>query len=110
MEKDPLSIAPGDRTIVITDNANQNLANMQRRVWDIENHYGAKSDEALKATWSYLNALRTIFQWPGKVFAEDDLSLIISSSITIGVIWHRKHRDAEPNTSEALLGEWGCHS
>lgn len=110
MEKDSLSIAPGDRTIVLTDSAARNLDNMQRRVWDIENQYGAKSDEALKATWSLLNALRTMHQWPGRVFAEDDLSLIINSSITIGVIWHRKHRDAKPNTPEALLGEWSCHS
>ncbi len=99
-----------DITIVLTDGAQRNLENMQRRVWDLENHYGAQSDEALKATWSYLHALRTMYQWPGKVFAEDDLSLIISSSITIGVIWHPKHRDVEPNTSEALLGEWSCHS
>lgn len=97
--------------IELTDSAVQNISNMMARCWDIENEYGAKSDEALKATWSLLYCLKTIFQWPGKVFAEDDLSLIINSSITIGIIWHpqRKRIDGQWFT-DPLLGEWSSHS
>lgn len=105
MEKDPQSIAPGDRTYVLTDSALRNLENMQKRVWDIENKYGAKSDEALKASWTFSQMLMTIFRWPGRVMAEDDLSLLIDGSITIGIIWHRNRND-----ETGLLGEWSSHS
>lgn len=112
MEKDPQSIAPGDRTFVITDSALRNIENMQRRVWDIENKYGDRSIEALKATWSLLHVHATILRWPGKVFAEDDLSLLIQSHITIGVIFHRQKNKKEDGSWEhdPLLGEWSCHS
>lgn len=105
MEKDPLSIAPGDRTFVITDSALKNIENMQRRVWDIENKYGRASEQYEKASFTFTQMLMTIFRWPGRVMAEDDLSLLIDSSITIGIIWHRNRSD-----EDGLLGEWSSHS
>ena len=108
MEKDPLSIAPGDSTIVITDSAMRNIENMQKRVWDIQRVHGIDSIEARKAEMSFTQMLMTIFRWPGKVFAEDDLSLIINSHITIGIVWHAKRISVDER--DPLLGEWSSHS
>jgi len=99
-------------TIEVTDAALRNIENMQKRCWDIENKYGADSSEALKATWSYLRVLRVIFQWPGRVTAEDDLSLLIDGQITIGIIWHPLKFKMPGGEWEVdpLLGEWSSHS
>lgn len=94
-----------------TDRAVRNLDNMQKRCWDIENKYGATSDEALKATWSLLHAYKTMVRFPGKVYAEDDLSLIIQSWIQIGIIWHPvRHKTDNGWEPDPLLGEWSSHS
>lgn len=107
MEKDPYSIAPGDTTITLTDGALRNLENMYQRCWHIEAKFGNTHDYTLKARQSLLDAMSTIFRWPGKVFAEDDLSLIIQSRITIGVIWHPSHINGQ---RDELVGSWSCHS
>lgn len=101
-----------DTTIVLTEQALVNIENMQKRVWDIENKYGPKSEEYKKASFSFTQMLMTIIRWPGTVFAEDNLSLIIHSSITLGLIWHPVKNLAEDGgwETDELLGEWSSHS
>lgn len=101
-----------DMTITLTEEAYKNIECMQHRVWDIENKYGALSTEATKASWSFIQMLMTIMRWPGKVMAEDKLSLLINSSITIGIIWHPVRHKMEDGSVETdpLLGEWSSHS
>lgn len=96
-----------DITITLTEQAAKNLHNMQTRCWDIQNRYGPTSPETLNAVLSFQRILRTILQWPGTVHAEDDLSLIINSSITIGIIWHAATINGQ---RDELLGEWSSHS
>lgn len=101
-------------TIEITEAAQKNIDNMFRRVEDIKNKYGPSfvSNEAQEAEESLLRVLRTIFQWPGTVYAEDDLSLTVQSNITIGIIFHRKRNKKEDGSWEydPLLGTWSSHS
>jgi len=100
-----------DKTFVLTDGALANLENMQKRVWDIEMKYGLGSDEATKAVFTFSQMLMTILRWPGRVMAEDNLSLIIDSSIVIGIIWHPvRHKVEEKWITDPLLGEWSSHS
>lgn len=103
---------PADRTILITPRAATNLENMQKRVWDIQNAYGVHSSEAEKAQFSFSQMLMTILRWPGRVTAEDDLSLLIDSSITLGLIFHHvRHKNEDGSwTTDPLLGEWSSHS
>lgn len=99
-------------TYELTDEAVKNLRNMKERLWLIANQFGSDSHEYKLASQSYVHAVDTLFAWPGKVFAEDDLSLIIQGHITIGVIWHPKHTlDADGEAvRDPIAGEWGCHS
>lgn len=99
-------------TIELTDEAIKNISNMQRRCWDIANHYGPESPHYLQAINSFAHAVMTIFRWPGKVFAEDELSLIINGHIQIGVIWHPLKKQDEDGKlqPDPLLGTWSCHS
>lgn len=95
-------------TIELTEDAVRNIGNMQSRIWAIENKYGADSAEADKARNSFVHVMGTIFRWPGHIYAEDELSLIINSSITIGVIWFAERLpDGE---RDPLLGSWSTHS
>jgi hypothetical protein len=99
-------------TYEFTEEAVRNIRNMKERLWEITNVFSTDSHEYRLAARSYIAAMDTLFAWPGKVFAEDDLSLIINSSITIGVIWHPKHTlNAEGEAvRDPVAGEWGCHS
>lgn len=101
-----------DTQIILSPRALTNIENMQKRVWDIENVYSRKSDEATKASWTFSQMLMTILRWPGTVYAEDDLSLIIHSSITLGLIWHPVKNLAKDGgwETDPLLGEWSSHS
>lgn len=101
-----------DRTIVITPKAATNIENMQKRVWDIQNAYGVQSKEAEKAQYTFNQMLMTIVRWPGRVHGEDDLSLIINSSITLGLIFHHVRHKQEDGSwvTDPLLGEWSSHS
>ena len=96
----------------LTDRAVFNVENMQRRVWDIENKYGEDSPEAIKATKSLLHAFMTMVRFPGTVHAEDELSLLVNSWITVGIIWHPvRLRTANGETwTDPLLGEWSTHT
>ena len=112
MEKDPYSIAPGDRTIVLTPGAQRNLENMQQRVWDIANTYGLNSVDYQKALLSFQQCIMQMLRFGGKVYGEDDLSLIVESYITLGIIFHRtkyKHEDGGWD-ADPLKGEWSTHS
>lgn len=99
-------------TIQLTDSAMRNLENMSNRVLDIETKYGVNSNEGTTARFTFSQMLMTIIRWPGKVHAEDDLSLIINSSITIGIIWHSVRHMREDGSTERdpLLGSWSSHS
>jgi hypothetical protein len=101
-----------DTSIVITNSALQVLEDMQKRVWDIENKYGKYSQEAEKALFTFSQMLMTIIRWPGRVTKDfAPLSLLIDSSIVIGLIWHPvKHKVDDGWVTDELLGEWSSHS
>lgn len=82
-------------TIELTEQALKNIENMYRHACEGD---VPMWEERVKIRESLLHAFMTIFRWPGTVTAEDDLSLIINSGITIGVIYHKHSND------------WGCHS
>jgi hypothetical protein len=96
----------------LTDRAIANLYNMEKRTWDIENKYGRDSDECIKAKDSLMRMFMTMIRFPGTVHAEDELSLIINSYITIGIIWHPLKFKPPGGEWEVdpLLGEWSSHS
>jgi hypothetical protein len=102
------------KVITFSDEALRNIDNMQQRLWSVANEYGPSwhSRETQMIEESLLNAMLTIIRFPGQVFAEDDLSLIINSFITIGIIWHpKKHKDENGEWQrDPLLGEWSSHS
>lgn len=99
-------------SLEITDGGCQNLENMQKRVWAIANEHGPQSEAYLKAQLSFQQALMQILRFGGKLFAEDDLSLIVNSYITLGVIFHpvRVRQEDGSYITDPLLGEWSVHS
>lgn len=99
-------------SLEITDSACKNIENMQKRVWDIANKHGHNSVEYQKAQLSFQQALMQILRFGGKLFAEDDLSLILDSYITLGVIFHsvRVKQEDGSYVTDPLLGEWSVHS
>lgn len=99
-------------TIELTESALRNIEHMYMRVFEIENKHGLDHEATKIAKTSLLSCLMTLFRWPGSVYAEDDLSLIISSTITIGIIWHPvRYREEDGSlTTDPLLGEWSSHS
>lgn len=98
--------------IELTPEAEVNVSNMQQRLWQVAQQYGHHSVEYLAMVDSLNHVLLTILRFPGKVFAEDNLSLIIQSYITIGCIWHPKRiKDEEGKVQEdPFLGLWSTHS
>lgn len=102
------------KTIELTDDALRNIENMQARLWAIAGEFGPAwiSRETQEVEESLITALLSIFRFPGTVHAEDDLSLIICSYITLGVIWHPKRIENEQGDliTHPLLGTWSTHS
>lgn len=96
-----------DKTITFTEQAQRNILNMQRRVHEVARTYGDESEEYRDMARSLLAALIQMLNLGGRVTGEDDLSLLIDSFITVGVIFFAK-RNGEDR--DPLLGEWGCHS
>jgi hypothetical protein len=97
-----------DTKLELTPRALQNLANMQRRVNAIGSEFGFNSDQYRQVLESFNQALLGIIRLGGRVTAEDDLSLLVDSFITVGCIWHAKH--IGNNQRHSLLGEWSLHS
>lgn len=101
-----------DLELVITAGARKNLGNMRDRVNRIEMVFGEGSPEHVRALKTYMHVLDGITVWGGRVYGEDDLSLIIGSTITIGCIWSadRKVRDGFPVEYVGIAGAWSLHS
>lgn len=96
-----------DTSMVLTEQAVRNIGNMRHRVMEISDLYGHESEEALEAARSLLDCLLTVFRFGGRVMAEDDLSLLIDSYITIGIVWFPRRIGEQ---RDPLVGCWSAHS
>lgn len=92
----------------LTEEAAKVVTAMESRVAAIGRQYGDRSSEYVEALQSLSRVLATILRLGGKVFRDDELSLVSHSFITFGVIWFSK-RDGDGNR-DPLLGSWSCHS
>lgn len=97
-----------DTTITLTPRAIQNISNMQMRVARIGSEFGFQSEEYIKILESLNQALLGVLRLGGRVMAEDDLSLLVDSYITVGCIWHPRHIGG--GERHGVLGEWSLHS
>lgn len=96
-----------DQTVTFTEQAIRNIGNMQQRLIEVERQYGSASQEHRDMLWSAFVALVQTIRIGGRVMAEDDLSLLVDSFITMGVIFSPKRNG---DNRDPLLGEWSCHS
>lgn len=96
-----------DVRLEITEGAQRNLSNMERRVADIGQQYGERSAEYVEALRSLNQSLFNLLRLGGRVGPEDELSLISAGPFTFGIIAHAKHKDGE---KDPLLVEWLTHS
>lgn len=96
-----------DITLVLTPEAQRNIQNMRERVAEIGECCGFWSDDYVDALKSLMDCLITVIGLGGHVYAEDDLSLIVNSFITVGIIAHRKVRAGE---RDSVVVQWSAHS
>lgn len=103
-------MATGDKQFEITQEANNNLGNCRDKIETIRANYGRNSDEYLDATESLMRATTAILMhggtYGGRLMAEDDLSFIFDTFITIGIIYTPAHKNGE----SMFYGTWSMHS
>jgi hypothetical protein len=89
MEYEQREVMAEDISVVLTDRAVKNLENMLHHIWAKQSELGLHDEHVNDMKSSLIAVLMTIFRFPGRVMAEDDLSLIIDSYITLGCIYHK---------------------
>lgn len=101
-----------DRQVTLTPGAQKNLAMARAKLIQIGVVFGEGSPEHVLALTTFSHMVETIFSWGGTIYGEDELSLIIGSTITIGCIWRadRKVRDGFPEENIGIAGHWSMHS
>jgi len=83
------STGPQNAVITLTPEALKNINNMLNHIWRTEIEYGNMHKKTIEMKDSFIRSIIQVFNFPGRVMAEDDLSLIIDSYITLGLIYHR---------------------
>lgn len=91
----------------LTEEAARTITAMESRVAAIGRQYGDQSPEYVEALQSLSRVLATILRLGGKVFRDDELSLVSNSFITYGCIFFAKRNGDE---RDPLLGTWSVHS